>query len=206
MVKVSRAELRGDLLHVYFDDGTTQMCTPSSVFRWTGLGVGGGIPPGGGVIPPGGAFIWPVAGAPGSFITSEYGARTGGVGTFHEGIDIAPAAGTDILCTGAGTVAVNAWHVNFGNMIIIDHGTLSDGKQYKTLYAHRLNATGHTVGQTISKGQVIGQVGNSGASFGAHLHWETHKMNPGGGIVWNTNNDGGYRTAINPRDFMTVFG
>lgn len=198
MVKVSRIELMGSLLHVYMDDGTTQICAPTSVFRWAGLGSDQPTPAS--------DFVWPIVGAPTSFVTSEYGARTGGAGTFHEGIDLAPAEGTNIYCAGAGVVDVNGWHANFGNYIIIDHGVLSDGSKYKTLYAHRLNPTSHTVSQPVAKNEVIGQVGNSGVSFGAHLHWETHKMSPSGSIVWNTNDDGGFRTAINPRDFMAVFG
>ncbi len=199
MAKVTRAELVGSLLHIYFDDGSYQLASPSSVYRWTGIGVGGGPEPSS-------EFMWPITGAPGQYITSEYGPRSGGAGTFHEGIDIAPAEGTDMYCAGNGTVDTNGWHSNFGNLIIIDHGVLADGQRYKTLYAHRLNPTSHTVGQTVAKGAIIGQVGNTGASFGAHLHWETHKMAPNGNIVWNTNDDGGFRTAINPRDFMAVFG
>lgn len=149
------------------------------------------------------AFVWPFD--PAVYVTSEYGPRDGGAGSFHEGIDLAPAAGTPMPAAGTGTVESNYYHANFGNLMILFHGTFS-GKDLRTLYAHREALTGPGVGSLVTQGQIIGTVGNTGASFGAHLHFETHVSEVGAGIVWNTENDGGYRTAINPRDFMALYG
>ena len=149
------------------------------------------------------AFIWPFD--PATYVTSEYGPRTGGAGTFHEGIDLAPAAGTPIPASGAGTVEANYYHGNFGNLLILFHGTF-EGKDLRTLYAHRETLAGLSVGDSVTQSQVIGTVGNTGESFGAHLHFETHVSEVGAGITWNLNNDGGYRTAINPREFMETYG
>lgn len=149
------------------------------------------------------AFIWPFD--PEVYTSSEYGPRDLGAGSFHEGIDLAPGSGIPIPASGAGIVEANYYHSAFGNLIIIFHGTI-DGKDIRTLYAHRENLSGPAVGQPVAQGQIIGTVGNTGGSFGAHLHWETHVSEIGAGITWNTNNNGGYRTAINPRDFMATYG
>ena len=149
------------------------------------------------------AFVWPFD--PAVYVSSEYGPRTGGAGSFHEGIDLAPSGGTPIPASGAGTVESNYYHANFGNLLILFHGTFN-GKDLRTLYAHRETLGGLSVGDNVSQGQIIGTVGNTGASFGAHLHWETHVSEVGAGITWNTNDNGGYRTAINPREFMTTYG
>lgn len=149
------------------------------------------------------AFIWPFD--PAIYVSSEYGPRTGGAGSFHEGIDLAPGSGTPIPASGAGTVESNYYHGAFGNLIILFHGEFG-GKWLRTLYAHREALSGPGVGGSVSQGQIIGTVGNTGGSQGAHLHWETHVSEIGAGITWNTQNNGGYRTAINPRDFMVLYG
>ena len=149
------------------------------------------------------SFIWPFD--PDQYASSEYGPRTGGTGTFHEGIDLAPAEGTPIPAAGDGIVEANYYHANFGNLIILFHGTYGD-VDLRTLYAHRISLGPFAVNDPVTQGQTIGLVGNTGVSFGAHLHWETHVSAIGSGIVWNTNDDSGYRTAINPRDFMVLYG
>ena len=149
------------------------------------------------------AFIWPFD--PALYVTSEYGPRTGGAGTFHEGIDLAPVEGTPIPASGSGVVESNYDHSAFGNLIIIFHGTIQ-GKDLRTLYAHRQTLAGPSVGGAVAQGEIIGAVGNTGGSLGAHLHFETHVSEVGAGITWNTANNGGYRTAINPRDFMVLYG
>lgn len=148
-------------------------------------------------------FIWPFD--PTIYATSEYGPRSGGAGTFHEGIDLAPPAGTPIPASNDAFVESNAFHSAFGYLIILFHGTIG-GFDLRTLYAHREALGSFGMGDPITRGQIIGTVGNTGASFGAHLHWETHVSAIGAGITWNTNDDGGYRTAINPRGFMDLYG
>lgn len=148
-------------------------------------------------------------------VSSEYGPRTLGVGSFHEGTDFGGGAvggvGTPIKASGNGIVDLSEWHNGWGYWVIIDHGILGpgpyEGKRHKSLYAHMTGAP-LSVGSAVVAGvTVVGGVGNTGSySQGAHLHWETHIMDAGSGIVWNTNNNGGYRTAVNPRDFIAGYG
>jgi murein DD-endopeptidase MepM/ murein hydrolase activator NlpD len=188
----------GNNLMLTFDDDTKRIAYATTNGVWLISSGTGTTDPGGGGD---GTFMWPLDPASTS---SEYGPRDGGAGSFHEGIDLAPAYGTNIACAGAGTVETDEWHSNFGNLLVIFHGTF-DGYDWRTLYAHRVNS-GPGVGVSVTKGQVIGQVGDSGFTFGAHLHHEVHRSGVGSGITWNLANDGGYRTAINPRDFYATYG
>ena len=113
-----------------------------------------------------GRFIWP---APASYIiTSDYGIRTRDNGTtrMHYGIDIGAAYGTNVLAADSGTVLTTYYHWSYGNFVIIDHGN-----GYQTLYAH-MSRVYVSVGQSVSQGEVIGLVGNTGDSNGAHCHFE----------------------------------
>ena len=87
---------------------------------------------------------------------------------FHSGIDLQCSTGADALAAKDGVVKEASWGYNggFGNVIILDHG---DGVD--TLYAHLSNIHVSN-GQTVTQGQVIGACGNTGFSFGAHLHFE----------------------------------
>lgn len=85
---------------------------------------------------------------------------------FHEGIDFSAPVGTDIHVTGNGIVEKVRYSSSYGNMIVVDHGY-----NYKTLYAH-LSGFNVKKGQKVTRGQVIGFVGNTGRSAGAHLHYE----------------------------------
>lgn len=191
-----------------FDDGTKAIGAPTGVGLWYVSGSGSVDPE-----PGTGDFI-----APFSFDTvepgGEYGPRDGT--RFHEGIDFPGGAvggvGTPILVAGDGTVDQNYYHGAFGNLLIVDHGIMPAGtyagKRVKTLYAHMVDPSPLAVSSpTVAGSTVAGGVGNTGsASVGAHLHWEVHVMEPGGSIVWNTSNDGGFRTAVSPRDFMGEYG
>ncbi len=86
---------------------------------------------------------------------------------FHNGIDFTAPKGTAIQATGNGKVlSINKTGSGYGKHVLIDHGF-----GYKTLYAHM-----HTInvkeGQSVKKGQKIGEVGNTGQSTGDHLHYE----------------------------------
>lgn len=119
--------------------------------------------------PIGGPLQWPF---PASTVTSEYGPREApgeGASTFHEGMDFAPPEGTPIPAAGGGTVELAGLNGGFGNCVIINHGG-----GLKTLYGHMQSAPSVTVGQQVIAGQIIGAVGNTGVSFGAHLHFEVH--------------------------------
>lgn len=98
---------------------------------------------------------------------------------WHNGIDIAVAQGTPIKAAADGVV-VNADTVahndGFGNRVIIRH---ADGRA--TLYAHMVSAPPVKVGQAVKRGQVIGKVGNTGLSYGEHLHFtmlDNYDRNP----------------------------
>lgn len=119
-----------------------------------------GIDPG--PIRGGGRFIWPVNGT----ITSSFGWRTSPVTRFHQGLDIGAAEGTPIRAAGGGTVILAGVNGGYGNFTCIDHGG-----GVSSCYAHQ-SSIGVGVGQSVSQGQVIGAVGNTGFSFGAHLHFE----------------------------------
>ena len=105
-------------------------------------------------------LIWPVDGT----VTSPFGFRWG---RMHEGIDIGAAEGTPIRAAKGGTVIMAGYNGGYGNYTCIDHGG-----GFSTCYAHQ-SSIGVSVGETVSQGDVIGAVGNTGASMGAHLHFET---------------------------------
>lgn len=95
--------------------------------------------------------------------TSPYGARWG---RRHEGIDMAGPVGTAIYSTADGEVIFAGWQRGYGNLIKIRHelGT-------ETRYGH-LSKIRVKVGQKVSRGAQIGDMGNTGRSTGSHLHYE----------------------------------
>jgi murein DD-endopeptidase MepM/ murein hydrolase activator NlpD len=109
--------------------------------------------------PSSGGLIWPVSGP----VTSPFGYRWG---RLHAGIDIGAGYGTPIHAAAAGTVVLSASTGGYGNYTCIDHGG-----GLATCYAHQ-SAYAVSVGAQVSQGQVIGYVGSTGHSFGAHLHFE----------------------------------
>jgi murein DD-endopeptidase MepM/ murein hydrolase activator NlpD len=109
--------------------------------------------------------LWPVQGS----ITSSFGEREdpfNGEGAFHKGVDISAAYGTPIRAAADGVVESATIESGYGRQVQIDHG-----HGLKTLYAHMSGFT-VTQGQSVIRGQVIGYVGLSGRSTGAHLHYE----------------------------------
>jgi murein DD-endopeptidase MepM/ murein hydrolase activator NlpD len=104
-------------------------------------------------------LIWPVSGP----VTSPFGYRWG---RLHAGIDIGVPYGTPIHAAAAGTVVLAAWTGGYGNYTCIDHGG-----GLATCYAHQ-SSYAVSAGAQVSQGQVIGYVGSTGHSFGAHLHFE----------------------------------
>ena len=88
-----------------------------------------------------------------------------------DGIDIsgAGASGSLVVAGASGTVTEAGWSTTgYGNYVIIDHGN-----GVETLYGHMLdNSISVSKGDTVYKGQAIGRVGDTGYSFGAHLHFE----------------------------------
>ena len=87
---------------------------------------------------------------------------------FHQGLDIKTRAGVPVIAAADGTVVEVGKNGYWGNTIEIVHETSG----YKTLYAHLQGyAEGLKVNQEVVRGQIIGYVGNTGRSTGAHLHY-----------------------------------
>ncbi|AOV09252.1 murein hydrolase activator EnvC family protein [Sporosarcina ureilytica] len=133
-----------------------------------------------------GTWTRPAAGR----ISSEFGYRNiSFASSNHRGIDVANSIGTPIVAAGDGVVGRTGVIGTYGNVIMITHSV--NGKIYTTLYAH-LSGINVSPGQVVSKGQVIGSMGNTGRSSGPHLHFEFHV----GG--WT-----GYGpSAVNPRSYV----
>ena len=105
----------------------------------------------------------------GSYNASGFGVRFDpftGRRSVHEGIDFPASNGTPIVAAAGGVVIAAEYHHEYGNMLEIDHGN-----DIMTRYAHaaRLHAN---VGDIIKRGQHIADVGSTGRSTGAHLHFE----------------------------------
>ncbi|KAB2953856.1 peptidoglycan DD-metalloendopeptidase family protein [Heliorestis acidaminivorans] len=121
-----------------------------------------------------GTLSWPTQGRR---ITSGFGNRGR---EFHTGMDIDLNTGDPIYSAGDGVVVFAGWNGGYGNIITVDHG---NGLQ--TRYAH-LSQINVSVGQSVSRGAVIGRGGSTGRSNGPHLHFEVLRNG----------------TAQNPRAFL----
>ncbi len=111
-------------------------------------------------IRPGGqGLIWPISGV----LTSPFGENRGD--HFHAGIDIGAPGGTPVKAAAAGRLIMAGSYGGYGNFTCIAHAALS------TCYAH-MSAFAASTGQSVASGQVIGYVGNTGHSYGNHLHFE----------------------------------
>ncbi len=136
----------------------------------------------------GGAFamanlpsLWPVVGP----ITSPFGAREDpvlgtGEGEFHKGVDISAPYGTPIRASGDGVVLSAAVGNGYGKEVVIDHGN-----GVHTLYAH-MSGFHVSGGDSVVRGQVIGYVGTTGRTTGAHVHYEVRL----------------HEIAVNPHKYM----
>jgi murein DD-endopeptidase MepM/ murein hydrolase activator NlpD len=111
--------------------------------------------------------IWPVNGRLGD----GFGDRSdplSGEGELHKGVDILAPIGTAVRAAADGIIVRAGWNGGYGRCIIIEHGN-----HYQTLYGH-LSRTDVIEGQEIRQGEIIGAVGSTGHSTGAHLHYEVH--------------------------------
>ncbi len=115
-----------------------------------------------------GKFMWPLTTG---YISSHYGYRTYPDKDFHGATDIAAPTGTPIYASASGTVLRSEWHDSYGYYVLINHGLDENGNQITTLYAH-MSVKFAVAGREVSQGEIIGQVGNTGYSFGSHLHFE----------------------------------
>jgi murein DD-endopeptidase MepM/ murein hydrolase activator NlpD len=101
--------------------------------------------------------------------SSSYGWRVDpftGQMAFHEGLDFMAEVGTPIYAAASGIVAAAERTPDYGNIVKIDHG---DGLETRYAHASRLLVK---PGQRVEKGQLIAEVGSTGRSTGAHLHFE----------------------------------
>lgn len=109
--------------------------------------------------------LWPTRG----WVASGFGQRLSpftGRWEQHEGVDIASYHGTPVRAPADGRVIEVSSRPGYGNLIVIDHG-----HDIVTRYGHN-RAIGVKVGQKVRRGDVIGEVGNTGRSTGPHLHYE----------------------------------
>lgn len=126
------------------------------------------------VAPGSGEVRYPLT--PGTFTSGE----GPGSGRGHQGWDMLAPTGTPMFAAASGVVRVSSeGYYGYGVAIVIDH--VIGGQTVSTLYGH-LDYGSRLVsaGQTVSAGQLIGVVGNTGNSYGSHLHFEVHV---GDGIV-----------------------
>jgi murein DD-endopeptidase MepM/ murein hydrolase activator NlpD len=122
----------------------------------------GGASCGAGPVGGGGVLVWP---SPNHYVSgNEFWSG-------HLGIDIAATEGTPIVAADSGvvTIAQGGWNYGYGNLVMIDHGN-----GYITVYGH-LSTYNVVPCQGVYAGQLIGLAGNTGNSFGAHLHFEVRE-------------------------------
>lgn len=114
--------------------------------------------------------------------TSPFGPRTHpitGEETLHTGSDFAAEDGTEILAAADGTVAEAQYTDSGGGIVVIDHQV--DGQRLATAYIHMWEDGIHVqTGDEVTAGQHIADVGSSGQSTGAHLHFEIREGGPDG--------------------------
>jgi murein DD-endopeptidase MepM/ murein hydrolase activator NlpD len=120
-------------------------------------------------------------------ISSGFGTRLdpmNGEGAHHTGIDFRGKRGENVFATGAGVVIQANRNGNYGNFVMIDHGN-----GYTSSFSH-LERFMVKKGDRVERGQVIGKIGSSGRTTGAHLHYEVCLK----------------KTPINPARLMKISG
>ncbi len=114
--------------------------------------------------------MWPIEGP----VTSSFGEREdpfNGEGTFHSGVDISAAYGAAVRATADGDVTGESMGAGYGRQVVLNHG-----HDVMTVYGH-LSSIAVVSGQHVTRGEVIGYVGQSGRSTGPHLHYEVRVHN-----------------------------
>lgn len=125
-----------------------------------------------------GYFTRPTSGV----VSSSFGSRWG---ANHFGTDIAQKGTVPVVAAADGVVINSYYSSSYGNVVFISHSI--EGVTYTTVYAH-MSSRLVSSGEVVSKGQMIGYQGNTGQSFGQHLHFELHRG------AWNS----GKTNAISP--------
>jgi murein DD-endopeptidase MepM/ murein hydrolase activator NlpD len=108
-------------------------------------------------------FLWPVSEG---VVSSGFGIRNGAM---HDGVDITAPSGTPVYAADAGTVIFAGALHGYGNTVIIQH---DDG--YATVYGHDERNLVRE-GERVSRGQQVGEIGRSGRTTGANLHFEVRR-------------------------------
>jgi murein DD-endopeptidase MepM/ murein hydrolase activator NlpD len=132
----------------------------------------------------GGMFMVPAVGT----YTSPFGPRWGSP---HFGVDIANKTSVPIMAAASGVVARSYSSSSYGNCVILSH--YINGKVYTTLYAH-MSSRAVSEGQSVSRGQQLGMMGDTGRSYGQHLHFEIYEGE------WTTD----HRNAVNPLKYIKL--
>lgn len=110
-----------------------------------------------------GQFGWPVDGG---WVSDGFGGARN-----HKGMDIAASTGTEIYAAADGVVVSAGWNTGgYGYFVQIGHQD-----EYQTVYGH-MSAVLVDEGQYVTRGQLIGEVGNTGNSFGSHCHFEVRHL------------------------------
>jgi murein DD-endopeptidase MepM/ murein hydrolase activator NlpD len=124
--------------------------------------------------------VWPHIGK----INNEFGFRRNPFGgrsyEFHPGMDIDGERGDQVLAPAGGTVIKAGYNGGYGNMVEIDHGN-----GLSTRYGH-MSKVEVEVGDTVTRGELLGLIGSTGRSTGPHLHYEMRL----------------FARSINPRHFL----
>lgn len=107
----------------------------------------------------------------------------------HYGIDIAAQGNVSIQAAAAGKVVKSYYSASYGNVVFIAHQI--NGKLYTTVYAHMKDRTVQA-GDQVQAGQLVGHMGNTGHSYGQHLHFELHNGE------WNFEKT----NAVNPLPYL----
>ena len=114
--------------------------------------------------------MWPIEGR----VASSFGEREdpiNGEGAFHTGVDIDAPYGTPVRASADGDVTGAEMGAGYGREVVLDHG-----HDVLTVYGH-LSAIAVVPGEHVTRGQVIGYVGESGRATGPHLHYEVRLHN-----------------------------
>ena len=118
--------------------------------------------------------IWPIDRTKLRHVSSQFGMRLHPVFKTmrkHDGIDLTAPTGTAVYATANGSISLSRVQNGYGDIIEVNHG-----HGYTTRYAH-LSARFVSEGDFVRRGQVIGEVGNTGTSTGSHLHYEVRYRN-----------------------------
>lgn len=138
-----------------------------------------------GNVPINGFFMVPTQGR----YTSAFGNRGGSP---HNGVDIANTTSVPIVASAPGVVIRSYYSSSYGNCVFISHR--NNGQTYTTVYAHMASRPLVSEGQVVSKGDKLGMMGNTGQSYGQHLHFE----------IYDGQWTGDHANAVNPGKYISL--